>query len=185
MGFSENLKMIRNERNMTQEKLAELLNVSRQAVSKWESGSGHPETEKLLVISKELGVSLDYLLLDHEIIENGNEKEQKAAIYVPSGKIIIPTFDKENVIVCQTVKSSKIIAPKQDEPKYILLGVDKVTIWGEHTKILGWYETLDDIHMEIKEISDAINKGSGQYTLKYVAEIEFVGIFGQPKVKSK
>lgn len=38
MSFAENLKMIRKERHVTQEQLAELLNVSRQAISKWESG---------------------------------------------------------------------------------------------------------------------------------------------------
>ena len=41
MGFSDNLKEIRNKRNITQEQLAELLSVSRQTVSKWESGVYH------------------------------------------------------------------------------------------------------------------------------------------------
>ncbi len=61
MGFAENLREIRNKRNITQEQLAEILSVSRQTISKWESGVGYPETEKLLFISKELNVSLDYL----------------------------------------------------------------------------------------------------------------------------
>ncbi len=61
MGFSENLKEIRNKRNITQEQLAEIVSVSRQTISKWESGLGYPETEKLLSIAKELNVSLDYL----------------------------------------------------------------------------------------------------------------------------
>lgn len=61
MGFSDNLKGIRNKRNITQEQLAELLSVSRQTVSKWESGIGYPETETLLYLAKELNVSLDYL----------------------------------------------------------------------------------------------------------------------------
>lgn len=61
MGFSDNLKEIRNKRNITQEQLAELLSVSRQTVSKWESGIGYPETETLLYLAKELNVSLDYL----------------------------------------------------------------------------------------------------------------------------
>ena len=60
MGFAENLKEIRTKRNITQEQLAEVLSVSRQTISKWESGLGYPETEKLLSISKELKVSLDY-----------------------------------------------------------------------------------------------------------------------------
>ena len=43
MSFAENLKQIRKEKNISQEKLAELLGVSRQAVSKWEQGIGYPE----------------------------------------------------------------------------------------------------------------------------------------------
>ena len=61
MGFAENLKQIRKKRNITQEHQAGMLSVSRQAVAKWESGAGFPETEKLLIISRELNVSLDYL----------------------------------------------------------------------------------------------------------------------------
>ena len=62
MNFAENLKQLRKENHMSQEELAELLDVSRQAVSKWEQGMGYPEVEKLLLLSRELHVSLDALL---------------------------------------------------------------------------------------------------------------------------
>ena len=62
MSFAENLKQIRKERNLSQEDLAELLDVSRQAVSKWEQGEGYPEAEKLLLLSKQLNISLDSLM---------------------------------------------------------------------------------------------------------------------------
>lgn len=68
MSFGENLKNIRKQRGVTQEELAEILGVSRQAISKWESDSGYPETQKLLVISKTLQVSIDYLLNDKLVI---------------------------------------------------------------------------------------------------------------------
>lgn len=61
--------------------------------------------------------------------------------------------------------------------------VEKVTFWGEHTTLLGWYETLEDIQKEIKEITEALNKGEGSYSLKYAVDIEYVGFFGQPKIK--
>lgn len=61
MSFADNLKYVRKQQNITQEQLADMLSVSRQAISKWESGQGYPETEKLLIISKELNVSLDFL----------------------------------------------------------------------------------------------------------------------------
>ena len=52
MSFSENLQVIRKNNQLTQEELAELLGVSRQAVSKWELGEGYPEVDKLLILSK-------------------------------------------------------------------------------------------------------------------------------------
>ncbi|MBE6115166.1 MAG: helix-turn-helix transcriptional regulator, partial [Erysipelotrichaceae bacterium] len=48
MSFGENLRMIRKEKGLSQEDLAELLEVSRQAISKWEMDMGYPEVEKLL-----------------------------------------------------------------------------------------------------------------------------------------
>ena len=64
MSFGENLKNVRKQRGITQEELAEILGVSRQAISKWESDNGYPETEKLLLLSKTLNISLDYLMND-------------------------------------------------------------------------------------------------------------------------
>ncbi len=49
MSFAENLKQIRKEKNISQEKLAELLDVSRQAVSKWEQGIGILRWKALLL----------------------------------------------------------------------------------------------------------------------------------------
>lgn len=182
MSFSENLKLIRKDKNITQEQLAELLDVSRQAISKWESGNGYPETEKLLLISKKLNVSLDYLLLDDDKLE-AESSENKSSIIIPSGKISIRTSNGSNVISCHAVKSSSILFTRKNEPKYILLGIDSVTFWGEHTTILGWYASLDDIENEIEKISNAIQNGEVTYKLEHASDIEFVGFFGQPKLK--
>ncbi|MFV0352473.1 MAG: helix-turn-helix domain-containing protein [Oscillospiraceae bacterium] len=62
MEFYQKLQALRKEKAISQEELAERLNVSRQAVSRWENGQGYPETEKLLQISQLFSVSLDYLL---------------------------------------------------------------------------------------------------------------------------
>ncbi|MBR0482365.1 MAG: helix-turn-helix transcriptional regulator, partial [Firmicutes bacterium] len=62
MSFGENLQMLRKKNQLTQEGLAELLGVSRQAVSKWELEEGYPEVDKLLILSKKLNISLDSLL---------------------------------------------------------------------------------------------------------------------------
>ncbi len=178
MGFAENLKEIRKQKNITQEELAEMLNVSRQAVSKWEAGNGYPETEKLLIIAKELNISLDFLFSDEP-----NTTEEKTIVCAPSGKIAITTFDNKNVVVCHSVKSCKAVFAKKDEPKYLLLGRDKGLFWGETLSKLGWYETEEDIQKEVTDIFEALEKGEPSYKLKYNVDIEIVGVFGQPKIK--
>lgn len=62
MGFSENLQILRKMKNMSQEQLAERLDVSRQAVSKWESGNDYPETEKLISICEIFDCSMDEII---------------------------------------------------------------------------------------------------------------------------
>lgn len=62
--LSEKLYQLRKKSGLSQEQLSEQLNVSRQAISKWESGSAFPESEKLIIISNYFGVSVDYLLKD-------------------------------------------------------------------------------------------------------------------------
>lgn len=64
MNFAEKLYTLRTERGYSQEALAGLLNVSRQAISKWELGTTLPETDKIIAIGELFGVSLDSLLVD-------------------------------------------------------------------------------------------------------------------------
>ncbi len=66
MTLGEKLAMYRKQNNYTQEQLAELLGVSRQAVSKWESDLAYPETDKLIKLSDMYGCSLDYLIKDKQ-----------------------------------------------------------------------------------------------------------------------
>ncbi|MGL5900600.1 MAG: helix-turn-helix domain-containing protein [Lactobacillaceae bacterium] len=56
----------REKKNWTQNKLAEILNVSRQSISKWETGSAYPDIERLIQISDLFKVSLDSLIRDDE-----------------------------------------------------------------------------------------------------------------------
>ena len=69
MTFAEKLRSIRKQAGMSQEKLAEKLNVSRQAVTKWETEEGIPDIENIMAISALLGISIDELL--------SNEKSTK------------------------------------------------------------------------------------------------------------
>ncbi len=64
MTFAEKLLQLRTKSGYSQWTLAEKLNVSRQAVSKWELGVTLPETDKIIAISDLFGVSIDSLLID-------------------------------------------------------------------------------------------------------------------------
>lgn len=65
MTFSEKLMDLRRKSGLSQEQLADRLGVTRQSVSKWESGTAMPELVKLISLSDIFGVSLDYLVKDY------------------------------------------------------------------------------------------------------------------------
>lgn len=62
MSLAENIYHYRTERNMSQLDLADALEVSRQSVSKWETGAAVPELDKLVKMAKLFGVTLDELV---------------------------------------------------------------------------------------------------------------------------
>ena len=69
MLFSEKLKLFRTSNDLTQEELAEKLNVSRQAITKWESGDGIPDIENLKQISNLFNVTIDELVKEDKTIK--------------------------------------------------------------------------------------------------------------------
>lgn len=78
MNFSEKLVKLRKENKMSQEDLAASVDVSRQSVSKWESGQTYPEMDKLLAICKIFNVTLDSLTNDEVDINNIDNKDKNA-----------------------------------------------------------------------------------------------------------
>lgn len=73
MTTGDKLSKLRKENNYTQEQLADILGVSRQAISKWESDASYPETEKLISLSNLYHCSLDYLLRDEVEADDVNK----------------------------------------------------------------------------------------------------------------
>ncbi|MFK5277783.1 helix-turn-helix transcriptional regulator, partial [Lactococcus lactis] len=62
MELSEKLKQLRADKKITQEKLAEILHVSRTTISSWETGRSYPDLQMIVEISDYFKVSLDFLL---------------------------------------------------------------------------------------------------------------------------
>ncbi|MBQ8540846.1 MAG: helix-turn-helix transcriptional regulator [Clostridia bacterium] len=94
MTFGTKLQNLRKEKNMSQEDLANLLNVSRQAISKWELDQSLPDTTNIIAISKIFGVTTDYLLLQETVN--------------PTHKSSVPDKTKNVVLLLAGILSSAI-----------------------------------------------------------------------------
>jgi len=77
MTFGERLYELRNKNNLSQEELAEVLDVSRQSISKWENDKAYPEMTRLLFMSDYFDVSLDYLMRGIDKEDNEGKVTEK------------------------------------------------------------------------------------------------------------
>lgn len=80
MNLSDRIQNLRKTRGLSQEELAEALGVSRQAVSKWESGQSSPDLDKIVQLSEYFGVSTDHLLKGTELSDANGEALNTAFI---------------------------------------------------------------------------------------------------------
>ncbi|MBS7219157.1 MAG: helix-turn-helix domain-containing protein [Oscillospiraceae bacterium] len=82
MELNERLAQLRKEHGLSQNDLAEKLNVSRQAISRWEQGLAMPSSDNLIYLSRLYGITLDELIYGKEEIEN-EQAEEAEEISVP------------------------------------------------------------------------------------------------------
>ncbi len=82
MTLGEKITKLRKENNYTQEQLADILGVSRQSVSKWESDIAHPETDKLIKLGKLFKCSMDYLLNGECTDRSGKETSSGSVSFI-------------------------------------------------------------------------------------------------------
>ena len=106
MILSEKIIMLRKKYGWSQEELAERLDISRQSVSKWESGASIPDLERIVSMSQLFGVTTDYLLKD-EMEET--EFTDGMTPEITEGKVI--TVEEANTFLEATKKYAARIAP--------------------------------------------------------------------------
>lgn len=82
MSLGEKLQQLRKEKSLSQELFAEVMDVSRQSVSKWELNQTYPEVEKLIEISEYFDVSMDYLVKEDAAVEKEKEITTQASIEI-------------------------------------------------------------------------------------------------------
>lgn len=188
MTLGDKLSKLRKENNYTQEQLADILGVSRQAISKWESNITYPETDKLIYMSELFNCSLDYLLKNSaEFESDGNAQQcvqiQKKLYIVDVNKRRLSAFDEfaieilsrgnqgEADLITGITKSNT----KVKVPVCILNGVTKGFLGMNKHVILGYYASLEDAEKELINISKASTTGT-VYELKYAAKMQGVRI---------
>ena len=83
MQISEKLQLLRSKTGMSQEELAERLGISRQSISKWESGQSVPDLKKLIILSEIYSVTIDSLVKDgdeYDMLQETDDKDSKVNI---------------------------------------------------------------------------------------------------------
>lgn len=112
MNLAEKLKESRKKSGFTQAELAEKLCVSRQAVTKWESGKGIPDVENLRMISQILNVSIDFLLDEEGVMDQSLIREEIDWSQYPKGNL---KKSKQDYVVCEKYPSAIIFSLRTEK----------------------------------------------------------------------
>ena len=111
MNFAEKLKELRKQNGISQEQLAEKIYVSRQAITKWESGNGIPDIENLIAISNLFNESLDSLLSEEKSLISKHEflYESRTEYDLDSPKKIDLKIGVAHEVIIEKTKNEKIL----------------------------------------------------------------------------
>ena len=112
MNIGNRITTLRKEKNISQTELANLLNVSRQAVSKWEQGQSSPDTNKLIQLAEILGTEVEYLA-------TGTHPEPGSVVLN-----VVETVERveEKVIVKEVIRHVRRKPVKKNPIDYWLVG---------------------------------------------------------------
>lgn len=182
MNFSEKLKELRKSKNMNQEQLAEKLYVSRQAITKWENGTGLPDIANLVAISNIFNESLDSLLSEEKSLMTKHQflYESRTEYDLDEEKTIDIHFGIAHELIVEKTSSEKI---------EVLLASNKITSLGEKLKVK-IDENKKRMDVDVKrtsELSDSTVKDELFIFLKipqkFVAHLELNGITENLKIR--
>ena len=181
MKFGDNLKLIRKRKNMSQEELADKVNVSRQSVSKWENGEAYPEMNNILELCKIFNCKINDLVhvdmsdidsLDDEIVMKVvkfNEEKQKRVKTLSNiisligniGKIVmmvaIPFMVLAMVLVPYVISNVEVVDNKVELTSDNIEVVDNKTIQLFGVAVIGIDEEISE--GEVLEIFNDFSKG--------------------------
>lgn len=162
MRFGEKLSILRKQRGMTQMELAEKLDISRQAVSRWEQGISKPSTENLVSIGKLFDVSVDALMnenvqlqaeLSVQIAVKDQAPDTSTDFYRGSSRV---KFTKQMIVSCFVVIVSVLIV------SFCCYGMFGMLVSGQETK--------EPVPIDELERAELVEDGAGELYLETVGD---------------
>ena len=123
--FADNLIYLRKKSNITQLELAEKLNYSDKAVSKWERGESIPDASVLIAIAEIFGVTVDYLIKEHE----KDEKVEVAADRKVKRGLIVTLITFLAFVAAETVVYLVLSGGENDHQTFLFCFVYPFPIW--------------------------------------------------------
>lgn len=182
MVFSEKLKTLRKEKNISQEQLAEKIHVSRQAITKWESGNGIPDIENLIAISALFNESIDSLLSEEKSLISKHEflYESRTEYDLDSPKKIDLKIGTAHELIIEKTNDEKIQVIAASNKLSFLTQQVKVKI-DENRRYM---DVIAKHSTDLSEISALENLFVlVRIPVKFVADIEISGEFENLKVR--
>lgn len=130
MNFAQKLTNLRIQNGYSQEKLAEKLYVSRQAVSKWEVGTTLPETDKIIAISNFFNVSIDYLLKEDVSSNHADNLERTVIKFLGAAR----DMDEISQKLVEIIRDGVIDGAEKEQLKYMIKALDEIALIIEDVK---------------------------------------------------
>ena len=171
MNFSGKLKTLRKQHHLSQEELAEKIHVSRQAITKWESGNGIPDIGNIIAISVLFDESLDVLLKEEKSLLSKHQ-----FLYESKTEYDLDTLKKIDVKI--GAAHEVIIEETKDEKIQILLASNKIASLAQQVKVK-IVENAKRMDILVKRSSDLSDSNSMEnlfvllrIPVKFVADME-------------
>lgn len=130
MNFAQKLTNLRIQKGYSQEKLAEKLYVSRQAVSKWEVGATLPETDKIIAISNFFNVSIDYLLKENMSSNYAENLERTVIKFLGAAR----DMNEISQNLVEIIRDGVIDGEEKERLKHIAKAMDEIALIIEEVK---------------------------------------------------
>lgn len=182
MNFADKLKDLRKSKGMSQEQLAEKLYVSRQAITKWENGTGLPDIENIVAISALFNISLDDLLSEEKSLITKHE-------FLYESRTEYDLDEEKNLEVKIGSAHQVIVERTADEKIQIVLASNKLNRLSQQVKVK-IEETRNRMDVELRHSSDLTDMQAKEDLFvfvkipqRFVAKMELEGLLESLRVR--